>query len=387
MTARAAPSRRPRTRRRKGRATPPRAARARPALGWRRSVTLILGAFVVTLGALTLALLGWGASASGAKGPPTAVDWVTTSDPHEAVAQLSSAGLAPRPLLLALYLRAFAAPEDFVPGPHLLQPGASAKELVQRLRRSALRSSVKLSVPEGFHHVQIAERLEAQGVVAASAFRAAVRDRALLEELGLDGESAEGWLFPATYSLPVDSDAKAVVRLMVREFRKRWARLSVSYAPQLDALRQLELGERQIVILASLVEKEARLAEERPLVASVYLNRLRDPEFRPRQMLQADPTAGYGCTVEPERAPSCADYAGKITPALLRDDANRWNTYRHAGLPPGAIANPGEASLTAVITAPRTDYLFFVHTGGGRHTFSRTLDAHQAATRESGPAP
>jgi len=108
---------------------------------------------------------------------------------------------------------------------------------------------------------------------------------------------------------------------------------------------------------------------------------LRDPEFRPARMLQSDPTAGYGCVVSGAEIPSCAGFHGSVTPALLRDSANPYNTYRHAGLPPGPIANPGEASIVAVLAPAQSDFLYFVAKGQGtgRHSFSRTFAEHREA--------
>jgi UPF0755 protein len=127
------------------------------------------------------------------------------------------------------------------------------------------------------------------------------------------------------------------------------------------------------------VEREAADSSEHPLIASVFYNRLRDPTFRPLKALESDPTAGYGCLVEPALAPSCAGFQGQITPALLRDPKNRYNTYRHGGLPPGPIANPGESALAAVLTPATSDYLYFVASGRGKHAFSRTFEEHRRA--------
>jgi UPF0755 protein len=110
----------------------------------------------------------------------------------------------------------------------------------------------------------------------------------------------------------------------------------------------------------------------------VFRNRLSYPDFRPARSLQSDPTAAYGCLVDPTLG-SCRDYAGKILPTMLRDDQNPYNTYRHPGLPPGPIGNPGLRALEATLSPATTDYLFFVAAGNGRHTFSRTLEEHETA--------
>src|SRR5690606_33283635 len=131
-----------------------------------------------------------------------------------------------------------------------------------------------------------------------------------------------------------------------------------------------------LVKLASIVEKEAANRDEYGLIASVFLNRLSDPKFRPAKMLQSDPTAAYGCKVTPSLE-SCRGYSGRVTSSMLRDASNPYNTYRYPGLPPTAIGNPSTAALAAVLTAPATPYFFFVSPNGGRHQFSETLEEHE----------
>jgi UPF0755 protein len=142
--------------------------------------------------------------------------------------------------------------------------------------------------------------------------------------------------------------------------------------------------EHELLTLASIVEREAAVPEEQRLIARVFLNRLDDPTFRPARMLQSDPTASYGCQVAASAAPSCAGFSGKVTPEMLRDPQNPYNTYRHPGLPPGPIGNPGESALDAVLAPAAADYLYFVADGHGRHRFSRSFEEHRRAI-EQGP--
>jgi UPF0755 protein len=175
---------------------------------------------------------------------------------------------------------------------------------------------------------------------------------------------------------------------LVEHGREQTAKLFSDHAAALAALtRELGLDAHDVVTLASIVEKEAGVAEERPIIAGVFLNRLKDPKFTPRR-LQADPTVIYGCRAQPS-LPSCNAFdpkRPKISRAMLADGDNRYNTYRIEGLPPGPISNPGRAALAAVLDATRHDYLYFVAKGGGRHAFSATLDAHNAAVQR-GRAP
>jgi UPF0755 protein len=194
-------------------------------------------------------------------------------------------------------------------------------------------------------------------------------------------ESAEGYLFPATYEFPKDADAREVVQRLVKESDRRWEALLEARKDGFAALQSsLGWGRREVLTLASMIEKEAAVDDERPLIASVFLNRLLDPGFHPKR-LQSDPTSSYGCIAWPEEAPSCADFAGKPTPAVNQDPKNRYSTYVRSGLPPGPIANPGARSIEAALAPSATRYLYFVASGGGRHTFSESLDAHNGAVR------
>ena len=295
---------------------------------------------------------------------------------------LAARGALHSPRLFRAYLAILQPGFELAVGEHLLNDAASPRELAQRLARSAGRAAEHVTFPEGFHSLQIGQRLEHAGVCTLEAFRRAVNDPDLLRELGIEGASAEGYLFPASYGLKVDSDAREIVRVLASEAKKRLKNLISAHPGRLEQLtREFGFRERDVLTLASMIEKEAQVSDERPLIASVFFNRLRDADFRPARMLQSDPTASYGCLVAGAEIPSCAGFHGSVTPALLRDAQNPYNTYRHAGLPPGPIANPGEASIAAVLAPAQSDFLYFVAKGQGtgRHTFSRTFAEHREA--------
>jgi UPF0755 protein len=252
-----------------------------------------------------------------------------------------------------------------------------------RLERRLSGGTVRVTFPEGWTRFDMAKRLQDRRVVLLRAFLDATADASLLREIGIEGDSAEGFLFPATYDMPLDGDARDVVRKMKREFDRRWDLLSLAHPASLtDVMTSAVLDQRNLVTLASMVEKEAVADEERPIIAGVFLNRLRDPAFRPKH-LECDPTASYGCVVSPERAPSCAGFSGKATAAIEHDPENAYSTYTHEGLPPGPIANPGARSLEAAMNPASTHYFFFVARGDGHHTFSETYQAHSAAVHQA----
>jgi UPF0755 protein len=304
-------------------------------------------------------------------------------DPATIGKQLADAGLVDSARLMSLYLATLGRFGAVQPGPHLLPTNASPRTLSQCLARYVRRPDVELTIIEGFDHVRVANRLEQAGVCPAKSFVEVVRRRDLLDRLGIRGRDGEGYLFPASYRLNVDADPEQVFERFVAETRNRLRKMAskIGNRPFEDLSASRGWGEFEILTLASIIEKEAQVDEERPIIASVFFNRLDDESFRPRRMLQSDPTAGYGCLVLGESIPSCLDYQQRIVPAILRDASNPYNTYRHPGLPPGPIANPSEASVLAVLAPAKTNYLFFVAIGNGRHRFSSSFEEHDSRVR------
>jgi UPF0755 protein len=296
------------------------------------------------------------------------------------VDKLERAGLLRSPRLFALYVRLVGL--RAAPGVHLVTDDASPSELARRLEREGHAARAKVTIPEGWNRFDIAKRLEALHVTWSTAFLDATANTDLLRELALDGDSAEGFLFPATYDFPLDGEPKEIVRRLVGEFEKRFLLLEQNHRLGRSQLEQsLGWNRREIVTLASMVEKEAAVDDERPIIASVFLNRLRDPAFK-RKVLQCDPTSGYGCLVLRDRVPACSSYTGKVTHAINVDPANAYSTYVHEGLPPGPIGNPGMKSLQAVLAPASTKYLYFVVRGDRRHAFSETLEEHNTAVKD-----
>lgn len=310
--------------------------------------------------------------------------WWPADDPGEGAALLTAAGVldSPRAFRFTLWLsRPFVRPE---PGPHLLRDDLSPAEVLRRLARLSSRSRARVVIPEGWTRFQIAERLESLAVCSRRAFDVGSTDRGALARLGITGDSAEGYLFPATYDLPADTTADAVVSEMVDVTRIHLASLHAKHTAGFQRLSEkYQWGDRETLTLASIVEREAARADEQPMIASVFFNRLDSADFKPQRTLQSDPTAAYGCALFASLE-SCRGYSGRVTPEMLRDAGNPYNTYRHAGLPPGPIGNPGEHAILAVLEPAVTEFLFFVASGDGRHTFTRSFEDHDAAIRKNG---
>ncbi len=215
----------------------------------------------------------------------------------------------------------------------------------------------KFSLPEGYSIYQAAELLEQKGYFKKSAFLEKCGDAALLKRLGVGGATVEGYLYPATYNLTLGGNEEQLIGQMVGQFDKRYAEVTRSIGEGFG------LSRHEIITLASLIEKEAVSAEEKPLISSVFHNRMRIG-----MPLQSDPTAVYGVRA----------FSGKVTKADI-ERPTPYNTYRIKGLPPGPIGNPGADALQAALKPASSSYLYFVARQDGTHQFSRTLDEHNRA--------
>jgi UPF0755 protein len=215
----------------------------------------------------------------------------------------------------------------------------------------------ELVVPEGYSIFEIADLVAREGLTTREDFLAAARSPALVRALAPGAPSLEGFLFPATYQLPRHLTGEEIAAVMVRRFQQEWEKLSA------ESPNPARLSLQQAVTLASLVESETRQPEERPLVAGVFLNRLRR-----RYPMQCDPTVAYALEL-------AGKYTGRLSSLDLRFESP-YNTYRRIGLPPGPIANPGALSLRAALDPSPTDHFYFVADAEGGHIFSRTLAEH-----------
>ncbi len=239
-------------------------------------------------------------------------------------------------------------------GDYLLKTDSDAGDVLDLLI-SGKTLTVALTIPEGYNLDQVTDLLDQRGIISRKDFSKLARDPRLLKELGIEGDSLEGYLFPDTYFFRMSEvkDPELVVRRMVKRFGEVYDKYARPIAEKNGWTRQ------QVVTMASLIEKEA-VVEEHPLVSAVFHNRLRK-----KMKLQSDPTVIYG--IKP--------MGSKIT----REDLNRkhpYNTYQNFGLPPGPIANPGRASLVAAVQPADEDYLYFVSKNDGTHDFSKTLEEH-----------
>lgn len=270
---------------------------------------------------------------------------------------LADAGVIPSRWHL-LAARALRPGQRWQAGEYRFHKAASPWEIADRLRRGDV-YLVELRIPEGYNLFDIGEAVKQAGLKNAAGFVAEARKPTLIQDLAPHAPSLEGFLFPSTYHVPRKIGADALCRLFTDQFRKEW-----------KAAGGAKDNVLQTVTLASLVEKETGVPEERALVAGVYKQRLEKG-----MRLEADPTTIYAAMLE-----------GVWRGTIYKSDLQRvhpYNTYAVAGLPPGPIANPGRAALAAALHPKDTEFVFFVAKGDGSggHNFSKTYAEHSRAVQ------
>ena len=272
---------------------------------------------------------------------------------------LESRGIVSSARLFALYARLKGGDARVKAGIYQLNDAMRPGEILDKMLAGDVYQRL-FALPPGYSIYQVAEMLDKRGIFSKDSFLQACRDRTLLGQLGVNAPSAEGYLLPGSYNILPGRTARDVVREMVQRQREL---LQAGLTLQ---AKKAGLSTDTLLTLASMVEKEAVLPAEEPLIAAVFQNRLRKG-----MRLQSDPTALYGVRA----------FSGKVS----REDILRvtpYNTYLIAGLPPGPIGNPGSAAIEAVLNHPAVPYLYFVARGDGSHQFSNDLVAHNAAVRK-----
>ncbi|RMF23653.1 MAG: endolytic transglycosylase MltG [Deltaproteobacteria bacterium] len=321
--------------------------------------------------------------------PAVEVEVAPGQTPREVATILEARGVVRSGRVLVLLARLSGADRNFRHGVHRFEGRLSPNAVIEELLRSP-RPTVRVTIPEGLTIDEIGALLEQQGLATAEDYRRAAcsEDFAAAAGAAPEAHCAEGYLFPDTYRLAPGMSAAEIARVQLQRFRQVISELLERLTPTagnaLLADFRDRAGERpwltdaeararivqKAVTLASIIEKETSRASERPLIASVFHNRL----LRGMR-LQADPTVIYGLAV------AGTPWDGKHLSRYLRKPGP-YNTYTNDGLPPGPIANPGRGALEAALFPASTKYLYFVADGKGAHRFSETLAEHNKAVAQ-----
>lgn len=266
------------------------------------------------------------------------------------------------PFLFRVYARARRAERKLKAGTYDLETGTSWRAALRSVTRGEV-VTVPVTIPEGFRLTQLAERISEVTAEPVEGVLAILQGSAGVDDLGLPGPGLEGYLFPDTYRFAMGVPVSAVVDAMARRYRDVWT------PERLERLQASGLSEREVVTLASIVQAEARRAEEMPRIAGVYRNRL-----RAGWLLQADPTVLYALGGYRERLLYAAIDSVQDSP---------YNTYTQPGLPPGPIGSPGELAIDAALSPEEHDFMYFVAWPDGSHVFTRSLAEHEAARADA----
>jgi UPF0755 protein len=293
-------------------------------------------------------------------GTPVKVTIPPGASLRTATDSLHRAGLVGWPRMFRLYAKATSDDRGIKAGTYTMRSGESWTRLIQALREGEGLER-RVTIPEGWNLLNIVPALATALGAPPDSVEAAVRDTALLRELDVPTPTLEGYLFPDTYIFSYGTSPRVAVREMVNRFLQVWE------PAWDDRLQQLAMSRNDVIALASIIEREARLPEERPVISAVYHNRL-----RLQMPLQADPTVEYALGMHRDRL-----YYRDL------DVESPYNTYRHPGLPPGPIASPGKASIEAALFPAAVPYLYFVASPDGHHEFRTTFKAHTEAVQEA----
>ena len=246
-----------------------------------------------------------------------------------------------------------------IPGEYELHTGMRPTEILAKMVAGRVYHH-SITVPEGYTIAQIAHLLRAKELTDQAEFLRLTRDQNLIESLGLQVPSLEGYLFPDTYFFIRPTAPEEIIRTLVNRF---WKMYSLEYQTR---TKEINMTIQEVLTLASVIEKETGLSKERPLVSGVFHNRLRQ-----NIPLQSDPTVIY----------ALEDFDGDIRKKDLLVESP-YNTYLVVGLPPGPIANPGEAAIRAALFPTATKFFYFVSRNDGSHEFSVTLAEHNEAVEK-----
>ncbi len=275
---------------------------------------------------------------------------------HKISQKLEGSGLKFNPRLFSLSAKLLNVDRKIFPGRYNFQKGLNLWELLSKFYKKEI-STKDVTIPEGSNLYQIAGILKREIEIDSALFVKACFDSGLIHDLGLSSINLEGYLFPDTYKLFWKMEPEKIIQMMFRNLENV---ITDSLKTQLE---KTNLSLYEVLTLASLIESEAKIDQERPLISAVYHNRLKIG-----MPLQCDPTVIYAL-------------GGLDRPLTLKDLEvdSPYNTYRYPGLPPGPINNPGKASILAALFPAEVKYLYFVAKGDGSHIFSVNLEEHNRA--------
>jgi UPF0755 protein len=316
---------------------------------------------------------------------------------------LAEKKLINRPTWFRLYAMWEGDTTNIKPGKYLIKDNLAPKDVLQIIVTGVKEITITVTLPEGKNMLEFFDLIAKacpKGMVetpekpcphitTAKELETVARDKDFLAAHAIVGDNADGYLFPDTYEFRVGEKPRKVLDRLVERHQEVFHEIITKNPKDTAKLKdKMHWSDREILTMASIVEKEAVAQAERPKIARVFLNRLTKPDFNPKR-LETDPTIRYGCLVPEKKTAACIAWnepcakqnlppgCDRLHRAQLDDEDNPYNTYRHEGLPPGPISNPGRSSIEAVISPDANDYIYFVAKSPTEHAFAKTLAEHQ----------
>jgi UPF0755 protein len=304
-----------------------------------------------------------------------------------------------RPTWFRLYAMWEGDTTNIKPGKYLIKDNLTPAQVLKVIVTGIKEITIKVTLPEGKNMLEYFELIEkacptgakppCPKITTAAELEQLARDKEFLAAHAIVGDTVEGYLFPDTYEFRVNEKPRIVLERLITRHQEVWQDVLAQHPKDTAKIKdKLRWTDRDILTMASIVEKEAVDAAERPRIAQVFINRLTKPEFKPKR-LETDPTIRYGCLVPLQKSPACIAWnepcakqnlppgCDRLHRAQLDDKDNPYNTYQHEGLPPGPIASPGRRSMEAVVAPDGTDYLYFVAKNDREHAFAKTFEEHK----------
>ena len=283
---------------------------------------------------------------------------------YSIVSRLSNENKIKSPLLIKIYSKLTNLKLEVVPGNHTLEQSTSLKEMAEALKETSNANTVTITIPEGFTIDDIAVRVSENGICTKDEFLSAVKNYPLPSYVKDDPDkryNLEGFLFPDTYNFDAGVKPEYIIETMIKRFEEIWSKVSTGFNIKSEDIEK-------VITVASIIEKEARVDKDRPLVASVIYNRLAQD-----MPLQIDATVIY----------AHGYYIENVRNRHLAIES-KYNTYLHDGLPVGPICNPGVASIEAALNPAKTDYLFYLLASDNEHYFTNNYDDFLKKKQELG---
>ena len=292
---------------------------------------------------------------------------------------LAEKGLVDKPTWFRLFAMWQGDTTNVKTGKYVIKDNLAPRAVLAVLVAGIKEVATKVTLPEGKNMLEFFDLLAAGKVAKAGELEALARDKQFLARHGITGDTIEGYLFPDTYEFRVNEKPAVVLQRLITRHQEVWNELLAKHPREAAKVKEkLGWSDRDLLTMASIVEKEAVDPAERPRIAQVFINRLSSASFTPKR-LETDPTIRYGCMVPVQKSPPCQqwDKRDRLHRAQLDDKANPYNTYQHDGLPPGPIANPGKGSIEAVLAPDGSEFFYFVAKDSRNHAFARTFDEHK----------